>query len=138
MTTAQTTLRDEAARREALFQGRDLELLGLSKPDRETEHLKALEEFWATREIAGVGLIDMKAWRWLYENPNATPAQFREAVVRIAQEVWNRYYAEHLGARDERVADRRQQVRRQARVQRALANVQDPNRRRPRASRRPS
>jgi hypothetical protein len=83
-----------------VFQGRDLELLGLSRPDRETEHLKALEEFWATREIAGVGLVDMRVWRWLYENPDATAAQFREAVVRIAQEVWNRYYAELLGARD--------------------------------------
>ncbi len=83
-----------------VFQGRDMELLGLAGRDRETEHLKALEEFWATREIAGVGLVDMRAWRWLYENPDATPAQFREAVVRIAEEVWNRYYAELLGARD--------------------------------------
>ncbi|HWN71359.1 MAG TPA: hypothetical protein VNM90_27160, partial [Haliangium sp.] len=83
-----------------VFQGRDLELLGLGGRDAETAHLKALEDFWATREIAGVGLIDMRAWRWLYAHPQATPAEFREAVVGIAQEVWNRYYAELLGARD--------------------------------------
>jgi hypothetical protein len=83
-----------------VFQSRDLELLGLAGRDPEAAHLKALEEFWATREIAGVGLIDMRAWRWLYAHPEATPAEFREAVVGIAQEVWNRYYAELLGARD--------------------------------------
>ena len=42
-------------------------------------HLSALDTFWATREIAAVGLVDMYAWRWLYENPEATPAELREA-----------------------------------------------------------
>ena len=40
-----------------------------------------LDEFWKTREIAGVALVDMDAWHWLYDHPDATPAQFREAVV---------------------------------------------------------
>src|SRR5678815_5051643 len=43
-----------------VFQSRDLELLGLGGPDAESERLKALEEFWATREIAGVALVDMQ------------------------------------------------------------------------------
>jgi hypothetical protein len=38
-----------------------------------------------TREIAGVGLVDMAVWRWLYEHPEATPAELREAVVGIAR-----------------------------------------------------
>ena len=50
-----------------------------------------LEEFWATREIAGVGLVDIAAWHWLYDHPQATPAEFRAAVVAIAHDVWNRY-----------------------------------------------
>lgn len=83
-----------------VFQARDLELLGLNARDPDAAHLKALETFWATREIAGVGLIDMRVWRWLYAHPEATPAELREAVVGIAQEVWNRYYADLLGARD--------------------------------------
>jgi hypothetical protein len=62
--------------------------------------MKALDEFWATREIAAVALVDMDAWRWLYANPEATPAQFREAVVRIAREVWNRHFAALFGVRD--------------------------------------
>lgn len=83
-----------------VFQGRDLELLGLAGDDPEAEHWKALDTFWATREIAGVALVDMAAWRWLYEHPEATPAELRAAVVEIAQEVWNRWYADIFGVRD--------------------------------------
>ncbi len=83
-----------------VFQARDLELLGLQGPGAEAEHLRALEDFWATREIAGVGLVDIAAWRWLYAHPDATPARFRDAVVGIARDVWNRYYAPIFGVRD--------------------------------------
>ena len=83
-----------------VFQARDLELLGLSKPDAETERLRVLESFWNTREIAGVALVDIDSWRWLYDHPEATPAEFRAAVVQIAQDVWNRHYAPLFGVRD--------------------------------------
>ena len=83
-----------------VFQDRDLELLGLARPDPAARSLKALEAFWATREIAGVALVDMEAWRWLYAHPEADAAAFRAAVVDIAREVWNRYYAALHGERD--------------------------------------
>ncbi|MFQ5876915.1 MAG: hypothetical protein ACE5JH_04370 [Acidobacteriota bacterium] len=83
-----------------VFQGRDLELLGLVGEDPGAERLRALETFWATREIAGVALVDMAAWRWLYDHPEATPEEFREAVVGIAGDVWNRHFADLLGGRD--------------------------------------
>jgi hypothetical protein len=83
-----------------VFQARDLPLLGLGEPDAEAQRLRALEEFWATREIAAVGLVDMAAWRWLYAHPDATPAQFREAVVGISKDVWNRHFAGLFGQRD--------------------------------------
>jgi hypothetical protein len=83
-----------------VFQTRDMELLGLSKPDAEQEHNRVLEAFWGTREIAGVGLLDIAAWRWLYEHPKASPAEFRAAVVSIAQDLWNRYYAPIFGVKD--------------------------------------
>ena len=83
-----------------VFQGRDMELLGLADPDQDAARLRALETFWATREIAAVGLVDMEAWAWLYKHPDATPAEFREAVVEIASDVWNRYFADLLGERD--------------------------------------
>jgi hypothetical protein len=83
-----------------VFQARDLELLGLGTPDAAGERSKILDKFWNAREIAGVALVDMGAWRWLYDHPEATPAQFREAVVSIAGDVWNRHFAPIFGARD--------------------------------------
>jgi hypothetical protein len=43
----------------------------------------------------------MRVWRWLYEHPEATPAELREAVVGIAQDVWNEYFAPVFGVRDQ-------------------------------------
>lgn len=83
-----------------VFQARDLELLGMSRPGTRDDALRTLGDFWATYEIAGVGLVDMRAWRWMYAHPDATPAQLREAVAGIARDVWNRYYAPVLGGRD--------------------------------------
>lgn len=84
-----------------LFQKRDLELLGMPNADPNKEHLMALDNFWSSYEIMGVSLVDMKVWKWMYENPGATPAQLKEAVIAAAKEVWNKYYAEVLGGNDE-------------------------------------
>ena len=84
-----------------LFQKRDLELLGLKNPNPEDEYYLALDNFWSSYEIMGVSLVDIRVWEWLYANPDATPAQLKEAVIRIAKEVWNSYYAEVLGGEDE-------------------------------------
>jgi hypothetical protein len=82
-----------------VFQARDLELLGLAKPDAASERERVLNDFWQTWEIAGVALVDIAVWHWMYEHPEATPAQLREAVVRISQETWDRYYAPVLGGK---------------------------------------
>ena len=84
-----------------LFQKRDLELLGIKANDPLKDHLMALDNFWSSYEIMGVSLVDMQVWKWLYENPEATPAQLKEAVITTAKEVWNKYYAEVLGGNDE-------------------------------------
>ena len=76
-----------------LLQGHDLELLGLAAPDAKSQAEKTLNDFWATYEIAGVGLVDMDVWHWMYDYPQATPKQLNEATVQIAKDVWNRYYA---------------------------------------------
>jgi hypothetical protein len=75
------------------FQNRDLELLGLTKPDTQSDAMKTLNDFWSTYEIAGVALVDMGVWRWMYAHPQATPAQLRIATVALSKEIWNRYYA---------------------------------------------
>ena len=83
-----------------VFQARDLELLGLAKPDAESERLRVLNDFWQTWEIAGVALVDVAVWHWMYDHPNATPAQLRDAVVQIAKESWNKFYEPVLGGKD--------------------------------------
>lgn len=79
-----------------LFQERDLELLGLA-PRAEDRGAACLGTLWNTYEIAGVSLVDMRVWRWLYAHPDATPAALREAVLAIAREVWDRFFAPRLG-----------------------------------------
>ncbi len=76
-----------------VFQGHDLELLGLPAPDAKSEAEKTLNDFWATYEIAGVALVDMAVWHWMYDHPQATPKQLNEATVQISKDIWNRYYA---------------------------------------------
>jgi hypothetical protein len=83
-----------------VFQGRDLELLGLEKPDAESERLRVLNDFWMTYEICGPALVDMTVWHWMYDHPDATAAELREATVAISKDVWNRYYAPVFRQRD--------------------------------------
>ncbi len=83
-----------------VFQAHDLELLGLAKPDSQNEALKTLNSFWGTYEIAGVALVDMAVWHWMYDHPEATPAQLKDATLAICRDIWNRYYAPVLGKTD--------------------------------------
>lgn len=84
-----------------IFQERDLEVLGIADKDPRQKELKVLDTFWGAYEIMGVSLVDMRAWHWLYDHPQATPAQLREAVVAIAREIWNQYFAPVFGKRDQ-------------------------------------
>ncbi|HXU70139.1 MAG TPA: hypothetical protein VN947_12470 [Polyangia bacterium] len=80
-----------------VFQARDIELLGLGKPDARSEHLRALSDYWQTFEIAGVALVDLAVWHWMYAHPKATPAELRAATVQISKDTWNKYYAPVFG-----------------------------------------
>ena len=81
------------------FQNRDLELLGLKKPDARSERQRVLNDVWGTWEIAGVALVDLRVWRWMYAHPLASAAELREATVAIATDLWDQYYAPVLGGR---------------------------------------
>lgn len=83
-----------------IFQSRDLELLGISGADPMAEHLNALDKLWGTYEIMGVSLVDMEVWKWMYDNPSASPGRLKEQVIAIATEVWNKYYAPVFGVED--------------------------------------
>lgn len=82
-----------------VFQDRDLQALDLGRPGSRAELLKTLDTFWAAREIAGVALVDMNVWRWLYANKDAEAADLRQAVIEIARSVWDRYYAPVFGVK---------------------------------------
>jgi hypothetical protein len=83
-----------------VFQARDLELLGLTSPSEEARALATLDDFWGAAEIAAVALVDIGVWHWMYDNPEATPAQLKAATLHIARDVWNRYYAPVFGVED--------------------------------------
>ena len=83
-----------------LFQAKDLELLGQRSKDPNAAALRTLDRFWHAYEIAGVALLDMDIWHWMYEHPDATPAELRQATERLAKELWNRYYAPVFGVKD--------------------------------------
>lgn len=84
-----------------VFQSRDLDLLGLKKEDPLAEHLNALDIFWGTFEISGVSLVDMRIWHWMYDHPEATPEQLKQATIKIARDVWNEFFAPVLGIEDQ-------------------------------------
>ena len=84
-----------------VFQARDLELLGIEPSSRDAraaaERDRVLNDFWSTWEIAGVALVDIAVWHWMYGHPQATADELRDASVRIAREHWDRFYAPVLG-----------------------------------------
>ncbi len=86
-----------------VFQKRDLDVLGMKESNPNKENLMTLDNLWSCYEIMGVSLVDINLWRWLYQNPNATAAQVKEATLAIAREVWNKYYADVFGSRDETI-----------------------------------
>lgn len=83
-----------------VFQERDLELLGLAKPDARSEAMKVLDSYWGTCEIAAVALVDMAVWHWMYDHPDTTPEELNQATVKISKQIWNKYYAPVFKSKD--------------------------------------
>lgn len=86
-----------------LFQSRDLFLLGINQQDKEAEKLQAFDAAWSLMEIMGVGMVEMKVWKWLYENPDATPASLKAATLSFSTEVWNKYFSPVFGVKDSQI-----------------------------------
>jgi oligoendopeptidase F len=86
-----------------VFQERDLFLLNMKNTNPEKEYLKTLDIFWSVYEIMGVSMVDMKMWQWLYDNPNSTAADLRDAVIQISKDIWNTNYAPVFGMKDQTI-----------------------------------
>jgi oligoendopeptidase F len=84
-----------------IFQSRDLNLLSLSGQSKNQKSLNMLDTSWTLMEIMGVGLVDMRTWKWMYSHPNANAAELKKAVIQIATEVWNTYFAPVFGIKDQ-------------------------------------
>ncbi len=84
-----------------VFQEQDLMLLDLDMlAGGGDEAIRALNDFWMMYEITGVSLVDMRIWHWMYDHPDATPVELKQAVMAIAKDVWNRYYAPIFNKKD--------------------------------------
>jgi hypothetical protein len=83
------------------FQQKDLELLDYENNNELMEYLNTLDVFWGCYEIMGVSLVDIKVWQWMYDNPDTDANELKYAVIRIAKEVWNQYYASVFGIKDQ-------------------------------------
>lgn len=86
-----------------IFQKRDLDLLGIKDQGKEKNDMLALDNAWSCYEIMGVSLVDMNVWKWLYAHPDATAAELKEATISIAKDIWNKYYADVFGTKDETI-----------------------------------
>jgi hypothetical protein len=86
-----------------MFQDRDLEFLGLTNDDPTAKHLLALDNLWGTYEIGGVSLLDMKVWNWMYDHPDANAGDLKEAVISLARNLWNEYFAPVFGVEDNEI-----------------------------------
>lgn len=84
-----------------VFQNKDLELLGVTSAEDDNEDLNTLDIFWNCYEIMGVSLVEIKVWQWMYDHPKANATQLQDAVIHIAKEVWNQYYAPVFKVKDE-------------------------------------
>jgi hypothetical protein len=86
-----------------LFQSRDLQLLDIKNDNPQAENYQSLDRFWGLCEIMGVSMVDIGTWKWMYEHPQASASECKEAVNRIATEVWNKYFAPVFGVKDQPV-----------------------------------
>lgn len=86
-----------------VFQKKDLQILGFDNADADKARLDVLDAAWSMYEICGVSLLDISVWKWMYAHPDATADQLRDAVIALAKDIWNEYYAPVFGSRDETV-----------------------------------
>ncbi|MDR0926877.1 MAG: hypothetical protein LBO69_03820 [Ignavibacteria bacterium] len=83
-----------------VFQAKDLDLLGIKNEDKDKEALEVLDKFWGAYEIMGVSLVDQRVWKWMYEHPNCNAEDLKNAVIQIAKDIWNAYYAPIFNMKD--------------------------------------
>lgn len=57
----------------------------------------AIETALDASQIAGPALVELRAWRWLYDHPDADAEALRDEVLAQADAVWEAHYARYFG-----------------------------------------
>ena len=77
---------------------RDVLGLGVSNEySKKERELNALASFMYVWEMGAEGLHEIRVWNWFYEHQDATVEELRKATIDIANEVWNEYFADIFG-----------------------------------------
>jgi len=82
-----------------LFQAEARRALGLASgiDPAVAQAAATLESALSAIQIAGPGLLELRAWRWLYAHPDAGDAELRDAVLGLADEIWSRHFEPDFG-----------------------------------------
>ena len=82
-----------------VFCDRRFKLVGVKLSTEDIEPLDQLtiESMLASCQMAGPALLELRAWRWLYDHPDATAEQLRIAVLQIATDVWSEFFEPYFG-----------------------------------------
>ncbi|MFO0894016.1 MAG: hypothetical protein U0574_03555 [Phycisphaerales bacterium] len=82
-----------------LYQSLAKRVLGLEDAGaaQRAADLDAVQTMLAACQIAGPGLLELHAWRWIYAHPGASPEALRDEVVAIADRLWRRFYERDFG-----------------------------------------
>jgi hypothetical protein len=70
-----------------IYQKRDLDVLGMPSSNPAEEAFRTIDLLWSTYEIMGVSLLDMRVWKWLYDNPEASAAELKAQTIALANEI---------------------------------------------------
>jgi hypothetical protein len=77
---------------------KNIEGLGLFPySEQEKKHLLALATYWYLYEMGGNALTEIRTWKWMYNNPQATVNELKNAIIGISAGVWNSYFSENFG-----------------------------------------
>ncbi|MBU0617528.1 MAG: hypothetical protein KKI02_07410, partial [Planctomycetes bacterium] len=69
----------------------------LSTEDIEPLDQMTIESMLASCQMSGPALLELRAWQWLYDHPDATAEQLRDAVLQIAADIWAEFFESYFG-----------------------------------------
>lgn len=81
-----------------VFAYKNIEGLGLFPySEQEKKHLLPLATYWYLYEMGGNALTEIRTWKWMYNNPDATVHELKNAILDISAGIWNSYFSENFG-----------------------------------------